>query len=172
MSVRRHAALLVGLAGAVVAIASSASGGPVGLANCSGRQLRLSGHLTTVRKSLGGTLTIRNRTGRACALPAAPRRVSILIGRQLLPTLTVRLRGTQVPPGVSTRTLPARGRVALGVRWRNWCGAPRGPVRAVLVVTVFSSATPRLPLGTVTTPPCADARFSSRIAVSRFLARS
>jgi hypothetical protein len=172
MSARSRATMLVCLVATLGwAALTAASGGRAVLANCSARQLGLSGHLRGATQSLLGTLTIRNRSERACALPPAPRRVSIMIGPQLLPTLTVRMRASQAPPGVPTRTLPARGRVAVGVRWRNWCGAPRGLVRAVLVMTIFRSQTPRLAIGTVTTPPCADSKFSSTFAVSRFLKR-
>jgi hypothetical protein len=171
--IRSRATMLVCLVAAVGGAAiTAASGGRAVLANCSTRQLGLSGHVRgATQSSLLGTLTIRNRSEHACALPPAPRRVSIMIGPQLLPTLTVRMRASQAPPGIPTRTLPARGRVAVGVRWRNWCGAPRGLVHAVLVMTIFRSQTPRLALGTVTTPSCADSKFSSTIAVSRFLKR-
>ena len=137
--------------------------------NCTAVQLRLTGQLSGATQSLLGTLTVRNRSERTCALPAAPRRVSIYLGRQLLPTLTVRLRGSRVPPGTPTRTLPGRGRVVLGLQWRNWCGAPRGSVRASLVLTIAPGVAARLALGTVTTPPCLSAKYSSTVAVSRFL---
>jgi Protein of unknown function (DUF4232) len=165
-------AVLVGLAsiGAACVLATTA-GGTSALANCSARQLRLSGGLSGATQSLLGTLTLTNRSGRACTLPARPRPVSIYMTGQLLPTLTVRMRASAAPPGIPTRTLPAHGHDAVGVQWRNWCGAPRGRVRATLVLTIYSGVTPRLPLGVVTTPPCGDAKYSSTIAVSRFLRR-
>jgi hypothetical protein len=168
MSARAGLLALVTVA-AACAIATSTGAGRAMPANCTTRQLRLSGHLQGATQSLAGTLTLRNRSGRTCALPPAPRRVSLLIGHEVLPTLTVRMRAGEAPPGVPTRTLPGRGHVTVGVRWRNWCGAPRGTVRASIVVTIFRSVSPRLALGTVTTPPCAGAKFSSRVAVSRFL---
>jgi hypothetical protein len=170
---RRRASILVALAGAVAALATVAevNGTSATLANCTARQPRLSGRLSGATQSLLGTLTLTNRSARACALPAAPRRVSLIIGRQVLPTLTVRMRDSATPPGAPTRTLPARGQVAVGVQWRNWCGAPRGRVRASLALTIYTAVGPRLPLGMVTTPPCGDAKFSSTVAVSRFLRR-
>ena len=173
MSVRRHRLKLVVLVtvAAVSASASASSSGSASPSNCRSRQLRLSGHLTAAARSLHGTLTLRNTGGRPCGLPLWPRRLSIVIGSQLLPTLTVHMHRSQWPPGVPTRMLAARRRVTLGVAWRNWCGAPRGVVRASLVLTVFTAVTPHLALGTVTTPPCADAKYSSTVAASRFLRR-
>jgi Protein of unknown function (DUF4232) len=171
MSTRSYVRFAFGAATvAAVALAPSAQGMHA-LTNCTARQLRLGGHLSGATQSLLGTLTLSNRSRRACALPVAPRRISLIIGRQVLPTLTVRMRGSATPPGVPTRTLRARGQVTVGVQWRNWCGAPRGRVRATLALTIYSSAAPRLPLGTVTTPPCGDAKYSSTVAVSRFLKR-
>jgi hypothetical protein len=104
-------------------------------------------------------------------LTGALRRISLSVGRQLLPTLTVRMRGSATPPGVPTRTLRTRGQIAVGVQWRNWCGAPRGRVRATLAPAIYPSVTLRLPLVRGTTSPCGDAKHSSTIAVSRFLKR-
>ena len=172
MSMRsRVVALVLASIGCACVIAPPGISTNATLPNCTAHQLRLSGHLSGATQSLLGTLTLTTRSGRACALPPAPRRVSLIIGRQLLPTLTVRMRGGATPPGVPTRTLPARGHVAVGVQWRNWCGAPRGLVRASLALTIYSSVTARMSLGTVTTPPCAHAKYSSMVAVSRFLRR-
>jgi hypothetical protein len=71
--------------------------------------------------------------------------------------------------GTPTRTLPGHARVNVLVQWRNWCGSPRGAVHVTLVLTIFRAVTPRLKLGLVTTPICVDAKFSSTVAVSRFL---
>jgi hypothetical protein len=136
---------------------------------CRATQLRLSGRLAGATQSLLGTLTLTNRTGRECMLPKAPRRVSIVIGRQVLPTLTVRMSGGQVPPGTPARVLPGRGRVIVGVQWRNWCGAPRGNVRPSLSLTIYWSVTPSVALGVVRTPQCIRGKLSSTVAVSRFL---
>jgi hypothetical protein len=136
---------------------------------CTRTQLKLRGQLSGATQSLLGTLTLANTSGRACALPAAPRRVSIVIGSQVLPVLTVRMHGSQVPPGVSTRRLPMYGQVRLGLQWRNWCGAPRGLVRLSLRLTLFRATTIRTTLGRLSTPPCVDNKHSSTIAVSRFL---
>jgi hypothetical protein len=173
MSARtRRVSLLVAFAGAVAALATVAAVHRTSgtLAKCTARQLRFSGHLGGATQSLLGTLTLTNQNARVCALPAAPRRVSLIIGRQVLPTLTVRMRGSATPPGVPTRIPPPLGQLAVGIQWRNWCGAPRGRVRASLALTIYTVA-PRLPLGMVTTPPCGDAKFSSTVAVSRFLRR-
>jgi hypothetical protein len=158
--------LLVAVASAasVSTIAAVASGNTATV-NCTSRQLRLRGHLSGATQSLLGALTLANRSGRACALPPAPRRASLIIGGHLLPTLTVLLK----TPGVPTRTLPAHGAVGVRMQWRNWCGALRGEVRAALVMTIYPGVMPRLALGTVTTPPCADAKYSSTVAVSQFL---
>jgi hypothetical protein len=173
VNARSRRAVLIALAsiGVACAIATATRATSVTLPNCTARQLRLSGHLSGATQSLLGTLTLTNRTVRACALPARPRRVSLYIPGQLLPALTVRMPAGAAPPGAPTRTLPARGHVAVGVQWRNWCGAPRGRVRAALVLTIYAAVIPRLALGTVATPPCADAKYSSTVAVSRFLRR-
>ena len=139
------------------------------LANCTWGQAKLSGQVSGATQSLLGTLTLTNRSGRACALPVAPIRASLIIGSQVLPTLAVRMRGSVVPPGAPTRRLPRRGHVVVGIQWRNWCGAPRGKVRLSAALTIFSSVTSRASHGVVSTPPCGDRRFSSRVAVSRFL---
>jgi hypothetical protein len=111
---------------------------------------------------------LRNRTAHGCALPVAPSRVTLVIGTQVLPALTVRSRAIQ-PPGTPTRRMPAHGRVTVGVQWRNWCGAPRGNVHLSLGLTIYSSETRRTPVGLVRTPVCVDHRYSSRVAVSRFI---
>ena len=144
---------------------SSASGLP----HCRSGQLKLSGGLQGATQSLLGALTLANRTAHACALPVAPSRVSLVVGTQLLPALTMRMRGGIVPPGVPTRRLAAHGRVSVGVQWRNWCNAPRGNVRLSVVLAIFPSVTPRVGVGVVRTPPCLDHKFSSRVAVSRFI---
>jgi Protein of unknown function (DUF4232) len=173
MSARSRRALLIALvsAGGAFAVATAARGTSVTLPNCTARQLRLSGHLSGATQSLLGMLTLTNKDAHACALPARPRRVSLYVPGALLPTATVPMRGSASPPGVRTRTLPARGHVVVAVQWRNWCGAPRGRVRATLTLTVYPSVTPRLPLGTLTMPQCADAKYSSTVAVSRFVRR-
>ena len=170
MSMRsRVVALVLASIGCACVIAPPGISTNATLPNCTAHQLRLSGHLSGATQSLLGTLTLTNGSGHACALPPAPRRASLIIGRQLLPTLTMPMRSSASPPGVPTRTLPARRHVTVGVQWRNWCGAPRGRVGASLVLTIHAAVTPRLVLSAVTTPPCADAKFSSTVAVSRFL---
>jgi hypothetical protein len=153
------------VAGAAPAAASSPPA-------CVAGQLRVSGGLQGATQSLLGTLTLANRTGRACGLPAAPRRVSFVIGTQVLPTLTLRrLRGSMVPPGRPTRVLPAHGLVVLGLQWRNWCGAPRGDVLLSVEVGVSTGVEVRGRIGPVTTPVCVDPKHSSTVTVSRFLRR-
>ena len=161
-------ALLAVLA-AIATSAAPAAGHSSSLGGCSARQLGLSGALSGATQSLLGTLTLANRSGRACALPVAPQRVSLMIGTQTLPTLTVRWRHGG-PPGTPTRRLAAHGHVTVGVQWRNWCGRPRGKVRLALALTVVDPVAVRTRLGTATTPPCVDLRHSSRVAVTRFLA--
>jgi hypothetical protein len=91
------------------AAATSASVRSSSLPRCTSRQLHLTGGLQGATQSLLGELRLRNRTARSCALPAAPRRVSLVIGTQVLPTLTLRLHGGGVPPLTPTRRLPAHG---------------------------------------------------------------
>jgi len=139
---------------------------------CTARQLLVSGGLQGATQSLLGSLTLTNRTGRACALPVAPKRVSFVIGTQVLPTLTLRgLRGSQAPPGAPTRVLPAHGLVVAGVQWRNWCGAPRGDVRLSVELGISADVEVRGRIGPVTTPSCVDPKHSSTVTVSRFLRR-
>lgn len=172
MSARRSCAALVFVVAAVGAVSVAAFAHGTGVATaCTARQLRLSSRLSGATQSLLGTLTLTNRGRRACALAARPRRASLYILGQLLPTLTVRMPVRAAPPGAPTRTLPARGHVFVGVQWRNWCGSPRGRVRASLILTIYASVTPRVSLGTVTTPPCGEAELSSTVAVTRFLRR-
>lgn len=151
-----------------LAAASSASSVSA-LPHCRGSQLRLTGRLQGATQSLLGTFTVANATDHACALPVAPSRVTLVIGTQVLPALTVRMSPGSQPPGAPTRKLPARERVFVGVQWRNWCGSPRGRVRLKLGLTVWSSETQRTSVGTVRTPQCVDHTHSSRVAVSRFI---
>jgi hypothetical protein len=153
------------LGAAVTGGASSSSA----LTRCRASQLRLSGRLHGATQSLLGTLTVANATDHACALPVRPSRVALVIGPQLLPALTVRMSASASPPGSPTRRLSARGRVFVGIQWRNWCGAPRGNVRLRLGLTVWSSETRRPSVGIVRTPQCVDNKYSSRVAVSRFM---
>jgi hypothetical protein len=88
-----------------------------------------------------------------------------VIGTQVLPALTVRLR----TEGVPTRRLAGHGRVHVAIQWRNWCGAPRGNVRLRLGLTIYGSETRRASVGLVRTPVCVDPKHSSRVAVSRFI---
>jgi hypothetical protein len=165
------AALSFASAGTLNAAVSAARPSALALPACRSAQLKLSGRLTGASRSLFGLLTLGNRSGRACAMPPAPRRVSPYAGGQLLPTLTVRMKARQAPTGSPTRVLPGQGRVLIALRWRNWCGVPRGAVRLVLVLTLYPSVTPHLAAGLVRTPPCLDRRFSSTVAVSRFIRR-
>jgi len=157
-------AVCCALGSAVVAAGSSASA----LARCKVPQLKLKAGLQGATQSLLGTVVVANRSGRACVLPTAPGRVTLVIGTQVLPALTVRM--SPGPPGTPTRRLPAHGRVTVGVQWRNWCGAPRGNVRLRIGLTIYNSETPRVSAGVVRTPVCVDRKHSSRVAVSRFLA--
>jgi hypothetical protein len=161
--------VLVAVLATIATSAAPAVGSAPALARCTARQLKLSGSVSGATQSLLGTLTLANRTLRACALPVAPQRVSLMIGTQTLPTLTVRWRRGG-PQGTPTRRLAGHGHVTLGVQWRNWCGAPRGKVHLALAVTLVDPVTVKMDLRTVTTPPCVDHRYSSRVAVTRFLA--
>jgi hypothetical protein len=150
----------------VVGAASSSSSA---LPRCKSGQLRLTGSLQGATQSLLGTFRLANRTARACALPVAPRRVSLVIGTQVLPALTDRMTAGTEPPGTPTRRLAARGRVSVAVQWRNWCGAPRGNVHLSVRLTIFPRVSPQAAVGLVRTPPCVDHKYSSRVAVSRFI---
>ena len=88
-----------------------------------------------------------------------------MIGTQVLPALTVRM-GSE---GVPTRRLAGHGRVRVSIQWRNWCGAPRGNVRLKVGLTIYGSETRRASVGLVRTPVCVDPKYSSRVAVSRFI---
>src|ERR1043166_875675 len=112
---RAIAALAVCCAlGSVVVGAGSAS--PT-LSRCKAPQLKLKAGLQGATQSLLGTVVVANRSGHACALPIAPSRVTLVIGTQVLPALTVRMAPGIAPPGTPTRRLPARGRVTVGVQW-------------------------------------------------------
>ena len=137
------------------------------LPHCTPAQLKLTGSLQGATQSLLGTLTVTNRAAQACALPVAPKRVSLRIGTQVLPTLTVRMSPAMEPPGLPTRKVSGRERVFVGIQWRNWCGRPRGRVRLSVELTIYN-ATPRTPVGRVRTPVCVAHKYSSKIAVSRF----
>jgi hypothetical protein len=170
----RSSARLAVLAAACCALGASTTGAASSasaLRHCRSGQLRLSGGLQGATQSLLGVLTLANRSARSCALPVAPNRASLVIGTQVLPALTVRMRARIALPGVPTRRLAAHGRVQVGIRWRNWCGAPRGNVRLSIVLTILPSVSPRARVGLVPTPPCLDHKFSSRVAVSRFIGK-
>jgi hypothetical protein len=152
----------------VVAAAAATSSST--LARCGPGQLELTSRLQGATQSLLGTVVVANRSARACALPVAPSRVTLVIGTQVLPALTVRMASGIAPSGTPTRRLPARGRVTVGVQWRNWCGAPRGNVSLRVGLTIYSSETSRVTAGVVRTPVCVDHDHSSRVAVSRFIA--
>jgi hypothetical protein len=132
--------------------------------------LKLRASLQGATQSLLGTVVVANPSARACALPVAPSRVALVIGSQLLPALTVRMRPGIGPAGTPTRRLPGHGHVTVGVQWRNWCGAPRGNVHLRIGLTIYSPETPRVSAGVVRTPVCVDHKYSSRVAVSRFIA--
>lgn len=131
--------------------------------------MKLSGSLQGANQSLLGSLTLLNRSGHACKLPALPRRVSLQVGRHLLPALTVQLGRALWPPGATTRTLPARGGVIVGIQWRNWCGRPRGDIHLKVGLTIYRSDTRRISVGLVRTPVCVKRKLSSRVAVSGFV---
>ena len=137
------------------------------LPHCRLAQLKLTGSLQGATQSLLGTLTVTNRASRACALPVAPKRVSLRVGTQVLPTLTVRMSPAMEPPGLPTRKIAGRERVFVGIQWRNWCGRPRGRVRLSVELAIYN-ATPSTPVGRVRTPVCANHKFTSKVAVSRF----
>ena len=159
------AAVFCALGVSVTGVASSSSGLP----HCKSGQLKLTGSLQGATQSLLGTFTLANKSARACALPVAPRRVSLVIGTQVLPALTVRMSAGTEPPGTPTRRVAAHGRVTVAVQWRNWCGAPRGNVHLSVRLTIFPSVSPRAAVGLVRTPPCVDHKYSSRVSVSRFI---
>jgi hypothetical protein len=158
--------LIAACCGLGAGAAGAATSSPA-LAPCVPGQLKLTGSLQGATQSLLGTLTVTNRLGRACAVPVAPSRVSLRIGTQVLPTLTVRMSNTMEPPGLPTRKVAAHGHVFVGVQWRNWCGAPRGNVRMSIALTIYSAAPRTVPRRTQT-PICVDRKHSSRVAVSRF----
>jgi hypothetical protein len=154
-------ALGAGATGSASSTSSSA------LPHCRLAQLKLTGSLQGATQSLLGTLTVTNRAAQACALPIAPRRVTLRIGTQVLPTLTARMSPAMEPPGLPTRKVAGRERVFVGIQWRNWCGRPRGRVRLSVELTIYN-ATPRTPVGRVRTPVCANHKFTSKVSVSRF----
>jgi hypothetical protein len=147
--------------GSAVGGAGSASTLP----RCKGAQLKITASLQGATQSLLGTAVLTNPSSRACGLPLAPSRVTLVIGTQVLPALTVRMRAEGAP----ARQLPAHGHVRVRVQWRNWCGAPRGNVHLRLGLTIYSSETRRASVGLVRTPVCVDPKHSSRVAVSRFI---
>ena len=100
-------------------------------------------------------------------MPVAPKRVSLRVGTQVLPTLTVRMSPAMEPPGLPTRKLAGRERVFVGIQWRNWCGRPRGRVRLSIALTIYA-ATPRTSAGVVRTPVCEAHKYTSKVSVSRF----
>ena len=146
--------------GAAGGAASSASTLP----RCKGAQLKISASLQGATQSLLGTAVLTNPSARSCVLPVAPSRVTLVIGTQVLPAITVRMS----TDGVPTRRLAGHGRARVRVRWRNWCGAPRGNVHLRLGLTIYGSETRRPSVGLVRTPVCVDPKYSSRVAVSRF----
>lgn len=166
-SVRLLAILVAGCAFGGMAAGTAPSS--TMLPHCRAAQLRLSGHLQGATQSLLGTLTVSNRTARACALPVAPSRATLVIGTQVLPALTVRMSSALAPPGAPARRLPERGKVVVGIQWRNWCGEPRGNFRLAVGLTVYGTETRRVWVGLVRTPVCVDHKYSSRVAVSRFI---
>ena len=101
------------------------------LPHCTPAQLKLTGSLQGATQSLLGTLTVTNRAAQACALPVAPKRVSLRIGTQVLPTPTVRMSSAMEPPGLPTRKVAGRERVFVGIQWRNWCGGRLARWRAI-----------------------------------------
>jgi hypothetical protein len=154
---------------ALGAAATSAASAPT-LAPCRASQLKLAGSFQGATQSLRGSLTLLNRNGSACALPASPSRVSLQIGKRLLPVVTVPMARSLWPPGAPTRLLPARGGVNIAVQWRNWCGKPRGYFRLKVGLTIYRAQTRRLGVGLVRTPVCVARRLKSTVAVSRFVA--
>jgi hypothetical protein len=143
----------------------TAAGSASTLPRCKGAQLKIRAGLQGATQSLLGTVVLTNPSARACALPVAPCRVTLVIGTQVLPAITVRMS----TEGVPTRRLTGRGRVRVTIQWRNWCGAPRGNVHLSVGLTVYGSETRRTPVGLVRTPVCVDHNHSSRVAVSRFI---
>ena len=148
--------------------ATSSAAAPA-LAHCRASQLTLAGTLQGATQSLAGSLTLLNRTDRACALPAMPARVSLQVGERVLPALTVQMPRGLWPPGARTRMLPARAGVNVAIQWRNWCGKPRGNVHLKVGLTIYRSATRRIGVGLVRTPVCVARRASSRVGVSGFV---
>jgi len=149
--------------------AASGASTSAALARCKSSHLRLSGSLQGATQSLLGTLSLVNPSNRACALPQAPSRVTLVIRSTVLPVLTVRMNAHLWPSGKPTRRLSAHGRVFVGIQWRNWCGAPRGNVRLSAGLTIYGAETRRASVGRVPTPQCGDHKHSSRVAVSPFI---
>jgi len=161
-----------GLIGACCALGITAASGASAsatLTRCKPSQLRLSGSVQGATQSLLGTLTVANQGSRACALPQAPSRVTLVIGRRVLSVLTARMNAHRWPPGRATRRLPAHERVFVGIQWRNWCGTPRGNVRLSVGLTISGAETRRVSVGRVPTPRCVDRKRSSRVAMSPFI---
>jgi hypothetical protein len=159
---------LIAVCCALGAAATSAASAPT-LARCRAAQLKLTGSLQGATQSLLGTLDLVNTGANACALPAAPSRVTLRIGTQVLPALTVPMNRRLWPPGTPTRKIPSRERVFVGIQWRNWCGRPRGKVRLSVGLTIYPNVSPRTGVGRVRTPQCVDHKHSSRVSVSRFM---
>ena len=164
----KHLALIGACCAIGITVTSGVSASPQ-LTRCKPAQLRLSGSLQGATQSLLGTVTVVNQGNRACALPQAPSRVTLVIGRTVLPVLTVRMNAHRWPSGRATRRLPAYERVVVGIQWRNWCGAPRGNVRLSVGLTISGAETRRASVGQVHTPQCVDHKHSSRVAVSPFI---
>jgi hypothetical protein len=152
---------------ALGAAATSAASAPT-VARCRAGQLKLTGSLQGATQSLLGTLDLVN-TGRACALPASPSRVTVRVGTKLLRTVTVAMNRQLWPTGVPTRKLQARERAYIGIQWRNWCGSPRGKVRVSIGVKIYSNVAPRTPGIRARTPQCINPKRASTVAVSRFI---
>jgi hypothetical protein len=151
---------------ALGAATTSAASAPT-LAHCRAGQLRLTGSLQGATQSLLGTLTVANQSGRACALPVAPARVTLRTGSKILRTATVRMARAMEPLGLPARKVSAHDHVFVGVQWRNWCGSPRGRVRLSVGLTIYSAVV-RTTRRRVRTPVCVDRKHASKVAVSRF----
>jgi hypothetical protein len=138
------------------------------LPSCASGQLTLAGGLQGATQSLLGTLTLVNRRDQACALPVAPSRVVLRIGKRVLRVKTARMSRTMEPPGLPTRRLGGHQGVSVGIQWRNWCGVPRGRVRLSIGLRLYP-ASPRTTPSPVRTPVCKARKSSSRVTVSRFI---
>jgi hypothetical protein len=160
---------IVGVAAAcaLAAWAAAAASSSRALASCGPGQLTVTGSLQGATQSLLGTVTVANYTARACALPAAPSKVSLRVGTKVLGTVTVRMRKAMEPPGVAVRSVAAHQRVLVGIQWRNWCGKPTGKVRLSIELRIYS-ALPRTAPHKSRTPACLSHKDPSRVAVSRF----